>query len=128
MVPVVLWAPRKKIKSFFIVDTGSPNTILNYTDSIRLGIPHIAKGGIIRMGGRRYKSHVYRKFEIIFKSTDDKEIRESLPIRVLTPTSPKAKAMEELDAFPNILGMDFLKKKGYRLHCDLEKDNIYLEK
>ena len=39
-VPAIFQTPHKRIVSDFVIDTGSPWTILNYSDSIRLGIPH----------------------------------------------------------------------------------------
>lgn len=126
-IPAVLQVPHKRIISDFIIDTGSPYTILNYSDSLRLGIPHSIKSEIIRIGGRTYQSYLFDKFEIIMKSINNEEIKEFIPIRVLKPTSLKIKELENLDSFPNILGIDFL-EKGFKLFCNLQENDIYLEK
>ncbi|MBI2630447.1 hypothetical protein HYW76_05075 [Candidatus Pacearchaeota archaeon] len=126
-IPSVLKSSRNRIVSNFIFDTGSPHTILNYSDSLRLGIPHVTKSEIIRMGGRVYQSYIFNNFEIIFKSPEKEIIKEILPVRVLKPNSLKMERIEEMDRFPNILGIDFL-EKGYKFVCDIVNEEIYLEK
>ncbi len=126
-VPSVLKIPHKRIVSNFIFDTGCPHTILNYTDSIRLGVPKIRKAELIRIGGRTYQSYVYNKIEILLKDTEGNLVTETLPVKILKPNSPRVKELEELDGFPNLLGMDFL-KKGYKFFCDTIKDEVYFEK
>lgn len=125
-VPAVLRIPHKRIASDFILDTGSPHTILNYTDSIRLGIPHDKKSEIVRMGGRVYQSYIYDNFEIILKSLDNQEIVEKISIRVIKPISSKINEIENLDKFPNLLGLDFLEK--WNLICKIKDDEIFLER
>ena len=118
--------PHKRIASDFVIDTGSPHTILNYTDSIRLGIPHNTKSEIVRMGGRVYQSYIYDNFEMILKSLDNQEIIEKISIRVIKPISSKMKEIENLDKFPNLLGLDFLEK--WDLICKIKDNEIFLEK
>ncbi len=125
-IPVLLKIPHKRIKSDFVLDTGSPHTILNYSDSIRLAVPHISKGEIVRIGGRRYQSYIFNKFEIVFKTEDNQLVNVILPVRVLKPSSLKMNEVEELDRFPNLLGLDFL-EKGYKLFCDLKNKESFLE-
>lgn len=126
-IPIILKAPRKRIISHVIFDTGSPHTLLNYSDSIRLCIPHNNKSELIRIGGRTYQSYLSYKFEVFLKSEDGDIIKEILPIRVLKPISLKSEELEKLDRFPNILGLDFL-ELGYKFFCDLKTKNIYFEK
>ena len=126
-IPAILQVPHKRIASDFVLDTGSPHTVLNYSNSIRLGIPHNTKSEIIRIGGEVYQSYLFNKFEIVFKSTDNEEIKEQIPIRVLKPNSAKMNELEKLDKFPNLLGIDFL-ERGYKLICDIQNNDIYLEK
>ena len=108
------------------MDTGSPHTILNYTDSIRLGVPHTIKSELVRMGGKVYQSYISNKFEIVLKS-DEGIVSEEMPIRILVPFSSKSSEVENLDKFPNLLGMDFF-EKGYKFNCDLAKEEIFFEK
>jgi hypothetical protein len=126
-VPIILKAPRKRIISEAVFDTGSPYTLLNYSDSIRLGIPHNIKSEFVRIGGRSYQSYLYERFEITFKSEDGEIVTELLPIRVLRPTSIRSEELEKLDRFPNIFGLDFL-GLGYKFFCDLKTGEVYFEK
>lgn len=126
-VPAILKVPHARIVSDFILDTGSPHTILNYTDSIRLGIPHTEKSEIVRMGGRAYQRYTFNKFEMVLKSQDNQAVTENLPIRILIPCSLKSIELINLDKFPNLLGMDFL-EKGYKLFCDINNKDIKFEK
>ncbi len=123
-IPAILKIPNKRISSDFVLDTGSPHTVLNYSDSIRLGVPHITKSDIIRIGGRTYQSYIFNRFEIIFKSIDNKEVKEILPVRILKPNSAKIEELGRLDKFPNLLGLDFLER--YRFFCDIPNKEIYL--
>ncbi len=125
-IPVILKTPLKRVVSNFILDTGSPHTILNYTDAIRLGIPHIDKSEIMRIAGRVYQSYVYNKFKIIFKSEDNTEIVQEISIRALKVSSNKINEIENIDRMPNLLGLDFL-ETGYKLYCDLKQRQIFLE-
>ena len=126
-IPVILKAPHKRLVSEVIFDTGSPYTFLNYSDSLRLCIPHDNKSKIIRIGGRTYQSYLYEKFEIMFKSENNQSIVEILPVRILKPNSLKMEELKKLDRFPNILGIDFL-ELGWKFFCDVNNDNIYFEK
>ncbi|MBM3234157.1 hypothetical protein FJZ19_03610 [Candidatus Pacearchaeota archaeon] len=126
-VPVIVKIPHKRISSDFVIDTGSPHTILNYSNSLRLGVPHTEKAELIRLGGRAYQSYLFNRTEIVFKSEDNKEINEIISARILKPSSPKAEEIEMLDRCPNLLGIDFL-EKGWKFFCNLEKDEVYFEK
>lgn len=125
---IVLRTPRNFLKTTFILDTGSPTTILSYLDARRLQIPFndSAKTKIIRMGGAKYQGYSFNKTIFIFRSEDNKIIREEFPVCVVKPTSPKEQ--DDLSSFPTIIGMDFLKKKKYALFCDVDKGIAYLEK
>ncbi|HLC31299.1 MAG TPA: hypothetical protein VJK51_01390 [Candidatus Nanoarchaeia archaeon] len=82
---------------------------------------------MIRIGGRTYQSFIFDKFEIVCKSIDEKESVERMPIRILKPISMKVNELENLDRFPNLLGIDFL-EKGYELLCNIQENKIHLEK
>ncbi|MAG02953.1 hypothetical protein CMI42_06450 [Candidatus Pacearchaeota archaeon] len=126
-IPVTLKSSHKRISVLIVVDTGSPNTLLNYTDSRMLNIPFIEPSGIIKIGGDKYRSYSYNKIEIIFKSLGGDPIAEKIPVKILRPSSSRIDDLEELDSFPNILGLDFL-RLGYKFICDLQNNEIYLEK
>lgn len=126
-IPAVFKIPHNRIISKFVLDTGSPHTILNYSDSIRLNIPHLQKSELIRIGGRAYQSYLYKNLELTFKSEDGKPVKDFIEVRVLKPASLKMEEIDKLDSFPNLLGLDFL-EKGYKLFCNLSNGEIYLEK
>ncbi|MAH06652.1 hypothetical protein CMI38_00195 [Candidatus Pacearchaeota archaeon] len=125
-IPSTFISPTQKVYSFIVVDTGSPNTLLNYFDSRKLNIPFINKSGIVSIGGNKYVSYSYENLKILFKSTEGKPIIEKIPVKILRPSSSKIAEIEDLDVFPNILGLDFLKK--YKFSCDLKNNEIFLEK
>jgi hypothetical protein len=126
-VPVLIKTPHKRSKSTLIFDTGSSKTLLNYTESRRLEIPFIEESGIIKIGGSKYKGYVFNHIEFLFKSTENELISEKIPVKVLRPSSMMSDELQELDIFPNILGLDFL-KLGYKFFCDLKTQDIYFEK
>lgn len=126
-IPAVLWTPHKRIVSDIVIDTGTPVTILNHTDAMLLNISRTKKAGLLRMGGNTYQSYIYNRFEIAFKNTEGKEVREQITIRIAKPKSNKIKELEKLDFFPNLMGLDFL-NKGYKLVLDFKKKEFYLEK
>jgi len=125
---VVLKTPRKILRTTFILDTGSPTTILSYLDARRLQIPFNpgAKTNIIRLGGSKYQGYSFGKITFLFRSEDNKLIKEDFPVCVVRPTSPKE--IDELSSFPTIMGTDFLKIKKYTLFCDMDKGVAFLEK
>jgi len=126
-VPVIIKIPHKRIVSDFVIDTGSPHTILNYSNSVRLGVPHTEKSELVRLGGRAYQSYLFSKVEIMFKSDENKEIIEIIPVRILKPSPLRIEEMEQLDRCPNLMGIDFL-EKGYKFFCDLAIGEAYFEK
>ena len=71
-----------------------------------------------------YQSYIFNKLGILFKS-EKGMVSETLPVRVLKPSSEKD--ADNLDKFPNLLGMDFL-ERGYKFYCDLGKGEISFEK
>ncbi|MDO8509501.1 MAG: hypothetical protein Q7S27_07535 [Nanoarchaeota archaeon] len=125
---VLLKTPHKKVVTKFILDTGSPETIINYTDALRLNIPlnNLTESKIIRVGSRKYHGYFYDRLSMTFITTDKKQIEEKMRIIIVRPTS--FKDIEEIDMLPTLLGMNFLKEKGYKLFCDFSKDEAYLEK
>ncbi|MEK6859693.1 MAG: hypothetical protein AABX54_02655 [Nanoarchaeota archaeon] len=126
-VPVTIKTPHKRSFSTFIFDTGSPNTLLNYTVSRVLEIPFNEESGIIKIGGSKYKAYKFDNIEFVFKSIDNQGIIEKFPVKVLRPSSIKSNELSETDRFPNILGIDFL-ELGWKFFCDLKTKEIYFEK
>lgn len=126
-IPVIIKTPHKRNYTSLIFDTGSPKTLINYTESRRLEIPFNEESGIIKIGGCKYKSYLFNNIEFLFRSVDDQIVIEKLPVKILRPSSIQSTELQELDKFPNILGMDFL-ELGYKFFCDINNNNIYFEK
>lgn len=124
---VVLKTPRKLISTSFILDTGSPKTIINYRDSIRLQIPlnSLQKQEIISLGGRKHQGYKFDKVQFLFKTEEGKTVTENKEVLVIHPTSQRD--IEEVQAIPTIIGTDFLKEKRYKLYCDIANKEAYLE-
>lgn len=125
---VILKAPHQRILTKFILDTGSPQTIISYSDALRLQVPFnsLSKEEIISIGGRKYQGYSYNKLKFVFMSEENKQAEEEVEVRIIKPTS--IKEMEEVDRIPTIIGTDFLKNKNYKLFCDFAKGEAYLEK
>lgn len=125
---VILKTPRKIIPTTFILDTGSPKTIIGYSDSMRLQIPlnSLSKEGIISIGGRKYDGYKFNRMQFIFKTEEGGSITEEKEVAVIKPTSPKE--VVEVQSMPTIIGTDFLKEKRYKLFCDIAGKEAYLEK
>lgn len=123
---VVISTPRKFISTEFIVDTGSPETILGYNDAVRLQIPFnsLSKSHFIELGGKKYQGYKWDRITFKFYSEDKKLVPEEFPVTIIRPTSQKDNVVNT----PTIIGMDFLKLKRYILFCDVSGDVAYLEK
>ena len=123
---VVISTPRKFISTEFIVDTGSPESILGYNDAVRLQIPFnsLSKSHFIELGGRKYQGYKWERITFKFYSGEGKLISEEFPVTIIRPTSQK----DNIANTPTIIGMDFLKQKRYILFCDVSGDLAYLEK
>lgn len=92
---VLLKTPRKLLNTSFILDTGSPTTILGYFDALRLQIPfnNLAKTKIVRIGGRKYQGYEYNRITFNFKSEENKLISEEFPVCVIKPIGETEKKM-----------------------------------
>lgn len=124
---MVLKTPHKTIRTTFILDTGSPQTLIGYSDSRRLQIPFTSCDKNVEMGGRKYKGYLYDKVTAIFLSEDNKPIEENLgDVEVVRPNS--LKEIDDVDRIPTLIGTDFLKRLKYKLFCDFAKNDAYLEK
>lgn len=123
---LIISTPRKIISTEFIVDTGSPETILGYNDAMRLQIPFnsLSKSHIVELGGRKYQGYKWDRIIFKFYSDEGKLIAEEFPATIIRPTSQKDNIINS----PTIIGMDFLKQKRYILFCDVSSDLAYLEK
>lgn len=123
---LLLKSAHNRTKTMFILDTGSPTTIISYADARTLQLPYIGKEKIVKLGSRKYQAYTCNKVTMVFLSEDNKPIEENMPVTILKPTS--IKDIEEVDSIPTIIGMDFLKDREYKLFCDMSNQIAYLEK
>ncbi|MCK4395274.1 hypothetical protein KAW96_01625 [candidate division WOR-3 bacterium] len=124
---VVLRTQHNRITTVFILDTGSPKTVIGYFDASRLQIPlNSSENETISIGGRKFWGRIFQKLKFVFKNEEGERVVEEMPVYVIKPTSPKE--LDEANKFPTIIGTDFLKLKKYKLYCDIANDDAYLEK
>ena len=72
---LVLRTPHKRITTFFILDTGSPSTIIGYSDALRLQIPLSgSEKEIISLGSRKYWGRIFKKIKLVFKNSQGKSV------------------------------------------------------
>ena len=125
---IVLRAEGNEIESRFILDTGSPRTIVNFSDaeSLEIDFEDLKKAEMISIGGRRYQGYVYSGIAFRFVTEENEIIEERMEVRVIKEDSKEG--LEEIHRVPMILGTDFLQKKGYKLFCDFVNERAFLEK
>ncbi|TDA31924.1 MAG: hypothetical protein DSO04_03125 [Hadesarchaea archaeon] len=133
-VEFTLRCPRCRVWGTIVsalVDTGSPFTGLTPRDIVRLQLP-LSKlrpaGRPISLGGYWFVPKLLTGAELIFKDEEGK--RHSLPygsFYILEPRCPKDKWDQNLYKYPNIIGMDFLRKMQVRIHLDPSRDEFVLE-
>ncbi len=126
---------RNTIVADFILDTGSPETIIPYEQAVRLQVDfkNLTKNeGMTRLIGGKFYSYNYSKIKFVFaqdnKEQHKEEFTKEFPVTILKPTSKKNKDKVESMDIPIIIGLDFLLEKNYTLYCDINKKETYLEK
>ena len=121
---------RGETQITFIVDTGSPETIIPFQKAKELNLPlnNLEADEDISLLGGKYKSYKFPKniqFNCLY---DDGSVmtKEFSPL-VVQPI-PKKKDKENKTILTEMLmGLDFLKETGLILHCDMKKDVAHLE-
>jgi hypothetical protein len=118
---------KSMIPDTFVIDTGSPKTVIPYDKALRLQIPFNKKfSKMICLGGMKYRAYEVNDFEFIMIDEDGKMVIEPFSCLVLKPTSKKKE--DELGHFPIIIGVDFLRERRYNLIMDFKNKEFYLEK
>lgn len=120
----------------FIMDTGSPFTILSEGDALKLNVPiknlknppdekrHIHMGGSVSE-----LKMIPKKVNLTFKNGDNKTetiTLSNLCVAIATKRDNKNVVLSQ--SSPSILGLDFLKDNGFLLYVDPKKGLAYLEK
>lgn len=118
---------QKIIPDSFVIDTGSPKTVIPYDKALRLQISFSRKfPKLICLGGHKYSAYEANNLEFIFEDSNQNKVVEPFSCLVLKPTSKKKE--EELGHFPIILGIDFLKERRYNLIFNFKENIFCLEK
>ena len=119
---------RKRIVSDFTLDTGSPKTVIPYSQALRLQIPFnsLRKADDFRLAGARYRGYFYHHTQFVFMGERGEKIREDFPAVVLKPTSRTKE--QKSGGLPVILGLDFLRERNYSLFCNMSRNIAYLKK
>lgn len=120
----------------FIVDTGSPLTLLSEGDALKLKIPIRSLGAPpdeklhIYMGGSVSALKMISKRLTLGFVTDKDQIEyielPNICVAVGTKRDEKHKRLSQ--GAPSILGLDFLKEQKLLLHVDPTKESAYFEK
>lgn len=116
----------------FIVDTGSSVTFISDGDALRLGIPmsSLPFSQHVRMAGSVFELYEISHIKVHFKhkeEQEDKIISFDYKYYVSKSTKRDQKSRDIAQAFPSILGMDFLKENKLKLVVIPHKDIAYLE-
>ena len=120
----------------FIVDTGSPLTMLSEGDALKLKVPignlrdspidrkHIYMGGSISE-----IKLIPKQLDLVFKDDQSKAASVTLPnICVALSTKHDNRHKQIAQGSPSIMGLDFLRDNGFTLVVDPKKNIAYLEK
>lgn len=116
-----------------LVDTGSPFTAITPKDSVRLQIPFSKlprdpKLPPISFGAYKFAPRLMHGVELIFKDEEGKRhALEYYPFYALEPQLPREKWGENIYRLPNVIGIDFLKKRQIRIHLDPSLAEFTLE-
>ena len=113
-------------ESWFIVDTGSPRTIINYVEAemLRVKFENLKSEEIIGIGGKNLQSYSC-KLKLNFETEEDKVVEEEMEVRLFIPKTKEE--LKEVAQIPTIIGTDFLREKRFKLFCDLANEIAYLE-
>ncbi len=119
----------------FIVDTGSPLTILSEGDALRLHIPLNSLRDVpdekkhIYMGGSVSELKLIPK-EVKLGFRNDKNEMEYITLPnfcVAVGTKKDEKYKQISQGSPSILGLDFFEQQKFLLHIDTSKNNMFFE-
>ncbi len=111
----------------FFVDTGSDTSFIGYTDALKLKIPistlqfsHHAK-----IGGGSIELKKIENVTLTFRNENKEGERICEPQFLVAGNVRKHEEIAQ--AFPSILGLDFLSRHGPALHVNPSKNEAFLE-
>lgn len=115
----------------FIVDTGSPRTLLSVEDGKRLGIEtsslNRSYAPIYGIGGAG-KCWDLPEAILFFETDEGLEFYPKDDILVYKNPEKRKKGRKMVLRLASILGRDFLKESGFELIVDMKNEKAYLEK
>ena len=116
----------------FIVDTGSPKSVISEKDSLVLQIPfkRIKRTiPVYGIGGSSVEAHPIKKAVLTFRNEQGKLEHRTLPEIYACRTAKRTKAViMRSRKLPSILGVDFLIGNHLKLVFDPVNSIAYLEK
>ena len=133
MLPCLSRTPHCFGELIIAIDTGSPRTFLMIWDADRLNIPFNsleATDPLRGMGGGSLPAKLKKKFIIRPKSEDNKmrDIEDDMVVANLPAIQGMGSStLNRTLQIPSIIGLDFLKKHGFRLVLDMKQKKGYLE-
>ena len=73
---------RKRIVSDFIIDTGSPKTVIPYSQALRLQIPFnsLRKADDFGLAGARYRGYLYHHTQFVFMEHKERRFEKIFPL------------------------------------------------
>jgi hypothetical protein len=115
----------------FIIDTGSNNTFISQGDAMRLNIPigNTSFQEHVNMAGSTYELRKMRDVILRFKNDQGKlETIKFNEFNIALSTQKDQKNIDIANAFPSIIGNDFLTTHKFSLHFTPHKNEAYFER
>lgn len=116
-----------------VLDTGSPTTVISYSDALKLNLPVInanAGNPIAGFGKGKIPSKKLDRFLFALKSNDNRIKVLEMPVNIIDistlrnmPQDMQASTMR----VPTIVGLDFLRNTKMKLVINLEQHKAFLE-
>ena len=120
---------RGETQITFIVDTGSPETIIPFQKAKELNLPlnDLKTDEDISLLGGKYKSYkLPKKIQFNCLYEDGSVMTKEFSPLVVQPISRKKDKEDKTILTEMLMGLDFLRETGLILHCEMKKDIAYL--
>ncbi|MBU3923387.1 MAG: retropepsin-like domain-containing protein [Nanoarchaeota archaeon] len=121
---------RGSVKIPFIVDTGSPSTLIPYQKVLELNLlikDFVADEDISLIGSRHKAYRFPKKILFYFLCSDGKYIRKEFDPIVVKPVVSNRDVLAGNVLTDMIIGLDFLLDGNFVLFCDMKSNIAYLE-
>jgi hypothetical protein len=126
----ILRSMRGHTKISFIVDTGSPSTVIPYDFAKQLNIslnelPTCEEIGILGVRNKMYRFS--RRIQISFICEDGTALTATIDPLIARPIIKESEKTKQNILTEVLIGLDFLLKNKFKLFCDMDKREAYLE-